>query len=201
MFKWIGGLVDRVFALVGAVIISQAPLFMDQYQQQLTGHIAELRIQVSVIQQAAKQSGKTVEQFVQKFLLSGDVDFVRQGEIIQEMIERLQSLSSAQQSVNTSTVFMKPFVFVRHMNWDVANSTAHKFIPGLAFSLEGLIYAFIGLILGYLFFRVIKHFVCSFFTKKTMPTNKTMISSELGPESQKIDSQKPESGSSLENFF
>lgn len=71
MIKWISSLIDRIFAAVGGVLFSQAPLFMKQYAQQLSGHAAELRFQVDAMKQAASNSGKTLEQFIQKFTERG----------------------------------------------------------------------------------------------------------------------------------
>lgn len=65
MFKWIGGLMDRACAVVGAVVFAQAPLFMQQYSQQLIGRTAELKLQVDGMKQAANLSGKTLEQLTQ----------------------------------------------------------------------------------------------------------------------------------------
>lgn len=152
MLKWISGLLDRIFAAAGAVLFSQCPLFIQQYIQQLSGHATELRLQVNAIQQAATHSGKTLEQFIQKFVDSGDVDFVRQGDIMLAMVSRWYNFSDAYSALQNSSVFSRPFVFVFHFNWDIAKSTWHNFIFGLPFNLEGLIFALMGILFGYLFY-------------------------------------------------
>lgn len=53
MIKWIGGLIDRIFAVVGALACLQFPLFLQQYQQHLSGHVVELQIQIQAMQRAA----------------------------------------------------------------------------------------------------------------------------------------------------
>lgn len=156
MFSWIIGLIDRFFAFVGALLFSQAPLFIQQYKQQLAGHVAELDRQVKSLTQTAELSGKTVEQYTQKFLQSSDIDFARQGEFIQDIVTRFKDYSYAWMSLNESTVWNRPFTFIKNLDMDIARKTYNQFEFGILFSLEGLIYALAGLVLGYLVFFTIK---------------------------------------------
>lgn len=161
MIKWISSLIDRIFAAVGGVLFSQAPLFMKQYAQQLSGHAAELRFQVDAMKQAASNSGKTLEQFIQKFTESNDVDFVRQGDIMSAMVNRWYSVTDALAALQDSSVFTRPFAFMRYSNWDIIKSTWSQYVFGLPFTLEGLVYAVIGIIVGFLIFYGIRKFFLS----------------------------------------
>lgn len=161
MFKWVGGLIDRIFAAAGGVLFSQAPLFMKQYAQQLSGHAAELRYQVDAMRQAATNSGKTLEQFIQKFVESNDADFMRQGDIMSAMVNRWYNTTDALAALQESSVFTRPFVFLTHMNWDIVKSTWTHYVFGLPFTLEGLVYAIIGIIFGFFVFFAIRKFLVS----------------------------------------
>lgn len=163
MLKWINGLVDRIFAVAGALTLSQAPLFMQQYSQTLSGHVAELNIQIAVIRNAAAQSGKTLEQYIQKFTSSPDSDFSKQGQILQGMLERFTSLSDAYSALSNTTVFTKPFIFVRYLNFDMIQSTLKHFQPGIAFTVEGLVYAMIGLGIGYMAYWCLSTLIVAFY--------------------------------------
>lgn len=156
MFKWIVNTLDRICAVIGALVFSQAPMFMQQYTQQLGGHVAELRLQIEAMTQAADQSGKTLELFIQKFTSNSDLDVMRQGEIMQKMLERYHSLSETYLLLSQSSAFTKPFIFVSDLYGDIAKSTLATFNFGLEFSLEGLIYALIGIFFGYSIFAGIK---------------------------------------------
>lgn len=158
MVKWVSGLIDRIFAAAGGVLFSQAPLFMKQYIQQLYGRAAELRYQVDAMRQAATNSGKTLEQFIQKFVDSGDVDFARQGDVMSAMVNRWYYINEALTSLQESSVLTRPFVFIRHMNWDIIKSTWSQYVFGLPLTLEGLIYAVLGIIFGFLVFYGIRKF-------------------------------------------
>lgn len=163
MGKWFTGILDRIFAVASALCFAQLPLFMQQYQQQLYGHIAELKVQVDAMQRVASATGKSLPEYISRFTSSGDPDFMGQGQLMGEMVERTFSLSEASQSLSSATVFQKPFVFFSHVNWDIASSTFSNFQIGVPVSVEGLIYGFVGIIFGYFFFQTLRRSVSSFF--------------------------------------
>ena len=55
-------LLDRVLCVLGAVGVSQAPEFFQQYLQRLGGHLDEARRQLASFEAVAKQSGITLQQ-------------------------------------------------------------------------------------------------------------------------------------------
>lgn len=162
MLRWIAGLLDRLFAVAGALMASQAPLFIQHYNQQLSGHISELRHQVEIMRTTALRSDKTLDQFIDKFLGSSDMDFVRQGELMQSMVQRLDTLKESFNSLKEATVLTRPFIFLEQFNWDIAKSTFQSFTIGIPLNTEGLIYALIGIVLGYLTFLCIRKLVMAF---------------------------------------
>ena len=112
MLNWVGGLFDRICAVIGAVLCGQAPLFMQQYAQQLVGREAELHAQVDAMRKAASLSGKTLQQFIAKFITNSDSDIVHQGQLMQKLVDRWQSFTDALSALQNSTVFERPFVFL-----------------------------------------------------------------------------------------
>lgn len=152
MFNCIIALCDRLFAVIGAIIFAQAPLFMQQYMQQVTGRGEELYQQVKAMKEAARFSGKSLDQLISKFLSSSDIDFVHQGELMQALVQRWQTLESALQSWQSSNFLEKPFVFLRHLDREVFSSTFKSFTMGLPLNLEGAVYAMIGTVAGFLLF-------------------------------------------------
>lgn len=156
LLKWLGGLMDRAFAVLGALLFAQAPLFMQEYTQQLIGREAELKLQVEGMRRAASATGKTLEAFINKFAVSGDSDIASQGEAMQGMVSRWYHLSDALSSMQNSNLWGRPFAFVYHLNGDAFSSTLANFHPGLPMSLEGGIYALIGIIFGFFVFAVLR---------------------------------------------
>lgn len=156
MLKCVGALFDRACAVIGAVVFAQLPLFISQYQHQLTGREAELRLQVDAMRQAAGLSGKTLVQFIKKFTSNSDADFILQGELMQSMVDRWHSLNEALSSLQGSTVIGRPFNFLMHLNAEAFSSTFKNYTFGLPLTIEGGIYALFGMVVGYLFFSGIR---------------------------------------------
>lgn len=156
MIPWIGRMIDRLFAVTGAVCFAQFPQFFLQYLHELSGHIAELRYQVSLIEHAALLSNKSVQQLVTKFLENSDPDFVLQGQMMKEMTSRLEFFQTGLKALLDSDPFARPFIFIRYADKQIVYDTIHQFQWGFSFSIEGVIYALIGLFCGYLFFQSLR---------------------------------------------
>lgn len=156
MLNWVGGLFDRICAVIGAVICAQAPLFMQQYAQQLIGREAELRRQVDAMRQAAGVSGKTLEQLIAKFGANPDSDIVLQGQLMQNLVDRWHSFTDALLAMQNSSVFERPFVFLANLNIDTFKSTLQNFAIGIPLTPEGGVYAVIGIVIGYSVFSTLR---------------------------------------------
>lgn len=167
--KWFGRLMDRIFAVIGALIFAQAPLFMQEYTQQLLGRESELRLQVDAMRQTATLSGKTLEILIQKFLQNPDKDIVYQGEMLLSLTKRWESLSKALTSIQQSSAWRRPFVFLFYLDTQTFTSTYHHFKIGLPLSLEGGSYALLGILFGYLVFLFLRYFVKKFIPKTKKP--------------------------------
>ena len=133
---------------MGALAFSQLPLFMQQYQHHLSGHVAELKTQIQSMINAASLTGKSLQQYVIKFLKSEDLDFRNQGELMTDMIHRYDNLRAGHNALQESSIYAKPMIFIRHLDWDIAQSTWKSFEVGFSFSMDGLAYAVIGIVFG-----------------------------------------------------
>lgn len=146
-------MIDRVFALIGAFAFAQFPQFYSQYLHELDGHVKELVYQVNQLKQTMQISGKTLQELIAKFLQSTDSDVSKQGEFLNSMVSRLETLNASQVHLEEASVFTKPFLFIRETDVGIAVQTYKTFQFGFTFTWEGLIYALIGLIVGYTLFR------------------------------------------------
>ena len=145
-----GKLIDKVFACAGAFTLAQFPQFYLQYTHELSGHVKELQYQVQKIEQAAAISNKTLMEWVDKFHKSQDPDFSFQGELLKEMVTRLSAFQEAELTLNASSIWLKPFIFLQMGDKQIAYDTFAHFQMGLSFTVETLVYAFIGLVMGHL---------------------------------------------------
>lgn len=166
MAHWFAHFLDRIFAVAGAFICLQAPMYMQQYGHQLFGRVAELKLHVDGMVKAASLGEKTLPQYIQHFLDSGDPDFMRQGQLMLWSVERYEKLSEALNALTHSSVLSKPFIFLRDFNWAIAHTTYADFQPGITFNPEGIAYGLCGIGIGYGAFYLLSSFarsVCRLF--------------------------------------
>jgi Protein of unknown function (DUF2937) len=149
--EWI---LDRVSAVIGAFIGSQIPEFMQQYTQRLAGHVDELQRLVNQMRQVASYSNKTLEQYIHKFISSTDPDFARQGEFMQGMLSRWEELKQTLVHLTYSSAWIRPYIFLKELQYDIAHSTFVSFHPGINLSMEGIFYAGAGIVIGWTFYRM-----------------------------------------------
>lgn len=152
MWRWLKTLGDRLFVVIGALIFSQIPLFIDHYQVELGARLTELELQVGLMRQAAHHSHKTLDQYVEKFKESQDPDFSRQGSIMAGMVQRWESLSVSLTALQNASLLERPLIFLKHLNGEIIQSTYKSFSFGLFFTVEVGIYALAGMLFGYLLF-------------------------------------------------
>jgi Protein of unknown function (DUF2937). len=164
-FKIIDGLLDRIVALLCALLFAQVPQFIAQYTQRLGGHVDELTRIVGQYTQAAAEVGKSLEQFVATHLTSAVADFVNTGKIMDENISRLNMLTRALGELNTASAYNKFIVFLKDLDTGIFKNTFQNFIPGVPVTVEAIVYALIGLIVGMLIYHAIKWVMVVFYKK------------------------------------
>lgn len=169
MITWLISFFDRLFAFAGGLLFSQVPSFMLQYQQQLAGHVNELNLQISLLRQIADKSGKSLDEYIKKFIDNPDPDFSRQGEFLQEMVTRFINLSFSYNQIKEADVWHRPFVFLRNIYSDIAWKTYANYDFAVVFSVEGLIYAAIGFVFGFLIFFLIKSLFRALIPQRKQP--------------------------------
>lgn len=154
MLRFVGDIIERIGIVVCALITVQIPLFIKQYEQQLVGRIAELKMQVDAMKQLAQ--GRTLDAYIEKFISSSDSDFSMHGELLKNVVNRYFSLSDAYAQLAQASLFQKPYVFATHFHQDVVMSTWSHFSPGLLLTLEGAVFALAGVFLGMLVALVVR---------------------------------------------
>lgn len=170
-FRFLSGLLDRAFALLGALFLAQFPQFYSQYLQRLGGHIDELRRTVEVYEQAAAALGVSLEQYIEEHLAAESEVITSSGEIISNLMARLWQLESSFQALIEAAPFTRWLVFIRHADWSVVRQCLYRFTPGVPATMEGLVYAGIGLLLGWGLYALCKALLSTFFGRKKAAAN------------------------------
>ena len=69
---------------------------------------------------------------------------------------RVDFLETAQSAIAQAGSFEKPVIFFTHLDSDIALATAHSFTPALSLDLPSLIFAILGIVVGWLLWGCIK---------------------------------------------
>lgn len=140
------GLLDRVLCVLGAVVFSQAPEFMQQYLQRLGGHLDEARRQLRQFQLAAEQSGLTLDRLIAQTSSNSDAAVAKLGAVMTNASTRVDTLESAQTALLNASLWSRPFVFLEHIDSSIARATWAIFQPAVPTTAEGLVYALCGML-------------------------------------------------------
>lgn len=159
LFAPVDGLADRICAVIGALVFIQVPVFITHYVQRLGGHVDELSRVVNQYRASADAGGKSLEEYVARFLASSEADFVSAGRNMRFNIDRLVDIKEALAHLTTSGPAAKFFYFIKDIDIDIARATMRNYTPGLNISMEGAVYALCGLLFGTLAYYGVKKLV------------------------------------------
>lgn len=139
------GVLDRVLCVLGAIVFSQGPEFMQQYLQRLGGHLDEARRHLLQFEKVAEQSGLSLERLIQQTNANADPAVAKLGGVMDAAAERVAELEAAQQAILHAAVWERPVAFLRHVDADIAQATWAIYKPAVPTTVEGLVYAAIGM--------------------------------------------------------
>lgn len=139
---------DRIVCALGAIGFAQAPEYFQQYFQRLGGHLDEALRQLAQFQAAAQASGKPWAQFVNDTLGNPDPGLARLGATLRDTAERVADLQAAHDALAGATVWTRPFVFLKHADWSIAQAALEVYKPAVPTTLEGAVYAAFGVALA-----------------------------------------------------
>lgn len=140
-------LTDRILCVVGAVLLSQGPEFMQQYLQRLGGHLDEARRHLAAFQKTADQAGLTLDRFISQTAANADPAVAKLGGVMTDAIERVSSLQIAHDALLHAALWERPFLFLRHLDPAIARATGAVYQPAVPTTAEGLVYALAGMLL------------------------------------------------------
>ena len=155
--KWIEGLADRIFAVLGAALFSQMPAFVKHYEQRLGGHVDEAARNVSAWQAMAdKIANGCLDMLVSMGQASSEVFSLEASRKCAEDLARHETLLQALESIQNAPAWARGIVLLRHADVQIARATARAFTPNLPMDAEGLVYALFGVIFGLALFMLVK---------------------------------------------
>lgn len=153
LIRFLAILFDRIFLVIGVLLGAQVPLFLHQYIQRLSGHVAELNRFVSNLQSLARESSRSLDQYIAKFQSNIDPDFARHGDFMLQIVKRQDSMNEALQSLLKSPTWQRLYYFFRDLQTEIAEKTLSDFQPGINLTLESLGYMALGGILCFCIYQ------------------------------------------------
>lgn len=162
-------LLDRILCVVGAVLFSQGPEFMQQYLQRLGGHLDEARRQLDTFQKTASQSGLSLDQFISQTAANADPAVAKLSGVMTNSSERVSALQAAHDALLHSAIWERPFVFVRHLDLGIARATGAVFQPAVPTTIEGVTYALTGMLIALALYHVLLKRVLRLFKSSQAP--------------------------------
>jgi len=147
---------DRIFSVLGALSLAQFPQFIQQYLQRLAGHADEAMRIVERYKLAADRAGMEFSVYIQRFNDDSNAVVAEHGSIMTEAVERADFLTNAVESLQNSNMLTRPFVFLNNLDTDIAWQALLIFQPGVPTTVEGIMYALVGIMLGLLVYNGLK---------------------------------------------
>jgi hypothetical protein len=139
-------LIDRLLCVVGAVLFSQLPEFIQQYLQRLGGHLDEARRQLDQFREVAAKSGLTLDELAAQSQANAEATVARLGQLIHDTAARVDALAAADAAIRGASILTRPFVFFRHVDLSIAGATWTIFRPAVPTTVEGVLYAVMGVL-------------------------------------------------------
>jgi hypothetical protein len=140
--KKLDSLAGTVTAIITGLASLQLPSFINAYLQRLGGHLDEARLGLVAIKSGG--TGQTAEALALHERLEASAQ------------ARIDFLETAQSAITEAGSFERPIIFFTHMDSDIALATAQSFTPALSLDLPSLIFAILGIVVGWLIWGCIK---------------------------------------------
>ena len=134
-------LLGTILAAVAGVAFAQLPAFIQQYLQRLGGHVDEA--QFSLVQITTNASVRTLDVPARQVLTVS-------------LEQRVSALESGEQAIGGASASVRPFIFLRELDTDIAVATLRAFEPAVPLSSAGLIYGLAGIVAGWLLYELLK---------------------------------------------
>ncbi len=137
-----------VAGLGGAVIVSQAPEIMQQYQQRLGGAVQELMRVVVAFDEDAASEGLSREAALLRYEASQDVFLNKRGVSMETALVRFERIAAHRQALVDASAMERPGLFLKYRDTSLFEGTMQAYRPAVPATTEGAVYAFIGFVFG-----------------------------------------------------
>lgn len=144
-----------IVALGVGTTASQLPEFSQQYRQRLGGAIDELAKIAGDFANDARRFGLSVEQAVDRLASNSDQVAAARGDRMRQTLSRLERLKEQKDAYAEAGPFARLAVFAQNVDTELAEATAKDFEPAVPVTVEGLVTAGTGFLVGWFGMKVL----------------------------------------------
>ncbi|WP_375450262.1 DUF2937 family protein [uncultured Devosia sp.] len=160
----------RVVAGIGgvalAVALSQFPEYAQQYTQRLGGAVDELRIVTEKFDRDATAAGLDRQQALTRFEASPDTFLAGRGISEAANFARYEQLSATLARIRNADAIERFQLLPAFFDTDIGARTLENYQPAVPVTVEGILYAGGGLLVGYLLMSGIWRFLAMPFRRR-----------------------------------
>ena len=144
----VGGLGERILAVVFAVAAAQFPLYYTAYSNTLAGAKLEAQSRLLELEAEAAKLQLNADAFIQRHEANPDAAFRASGRMHRTTLDHHRRYSSMEAALRAAPLWQRPLALAK--NFDPALHAVTRFEPGLPLTVEGGVYALGGLLLAWL---------------------------------------------------
>jgi Protein of unknown function (DUF2937) len=138
---FVRGLLDRLLLVCAVVAGGLVPGFIAQYRQRLGGRLDQARLDLEPWQKLAEQFYQgDIGRLIEYHSASGDPKFHAEGSVIRALVDEVARLQSAVDALHGSLLHQLIYLST-HTDPGLARATLHDWVPTLALSTDGLVFA------------------------------------------------------------
>lgn len=153
----------RMIAGVGglglALVLSQFPEYAQQYTQRLGGAVDELRVITEDFDRAAAEGGLDRATALGRYEASNDDFLAGRGTSMTATFQRYDQLSATLARIENAGAVERLQSLPAYLDTDIGRRTLESYKPAVPVTMEGILYAGAGFILGYLVLSGLWRFV------------------------------------------
>jgi hypothetical protein len=116
-----------VLTLSGAIVLSQAPRFVQEYEQRLGGALQEAHRQLAEHERLAAREGLSLDAFAHRLAASPDRSVAGIGTLFGDQTERVGSLARQARALESAGHLAKPLVLLRRHDRELLAATWAKY--------------------------------------------------------------------------
>jgi hypothetical protein len=160
----------RMIAGVGglglALVLSQFPEYAQQYTQRLGGAVDELRVITEEFDRAATAGGLDRTSALERYNASNDDFLAGRGSSMTATFDRYETLSATLTRIENATAIERFQELPAYLDSDIGRRTLEAYQPAVPVTVEGILYAGGGFMLGYLVLSGLWRFCAMPFRRK-----------------------------------